>query len=174
MTLTFEDGTTATGDILVGCDGIHSVTRLKHVEPERKAVYSGITNAFGYSKVPEGVQVHFECASINFCQRGMILCSFFEPSHEKVYIGGLMEMPEIKDRDGWTAYANEQAELKADVADRFKGTVLPALNPILDAADDFYLWPVFTLSKEGKWATDRKSTRLNSSHSGESRMPSSA
>jgi 2-polyprenyl-6-methoxyphenol hydroxylase-like FAD-dependent oxidoreductase len=65
-----------------------------------------------------------------------------------------MEMP-VKDRDGWTAYAEEQDELKADVADRFKGTVLPALNPLLAAAKDFYLWPVFTLSKEGKWATER-------------------
>jgi 2-polyprenyl-6-methoxyphenol hydroxylase-like FAD-dependent oxidoreductase len=155
VTITFADGTSAKGDILLGCDGIHSVTRLLHVEPERKAVYSGITNAFGYAPVPKGLKVHFECASLNFCQRGMMLASFFEPTHTKVYIGGLMEMDEIKDRDGWTAYANEQAELKADVADRFKGTVLPALNPLLEAADDFYLWPVFTLSKEGKWATDR-------------------
>ncbi|KIW06084.1 uncharacterized protein PV09_03255 [Verruconis gallopava] len=155
VTLTFSDGSTAKGDILLGCDGIHSVTRLKHVEPERKAVYSGITNAFGYAKRPEGLEVHFECASLNFCQRGMILCSFFEPTHSKVYIGGLMEMEEIADRDGWTAYASEQKQLKADFADRFKGTVLPAIDPLLEAADDFYLWPVFTLSKEGKWATNR-------------------
>ena len=31
-----------------------------------------------------------------------------------------------------------------------------------------------TLFKYRDWETDRKSTRLNSSHSGESRMPSSA
>ena len=32
----------------------------------------------------------------------------------------------------------------------------------------------YTLWKYRDWETDRKSTRLNSSHSGESRMPSSA
>ena len=42
--------------------------------------------------------------------------------------------------------------------------------------------PAFLINKNGEepeetyrdWETDRKSTRLNSSHSGESRMPSSA
>lgn len=155
VALTFEDGSTAKADILLGCDGIHSVTRLKHVEPERKAVYSGITNAFGYATRPEGLNTHFECTSLNFCQRGMMLCSFFEPTHTKVYIGGLMEMAEIEDRDGWKAHASDQAKIKADIANRFEGTVLPALMPLLEAAEDFYLWPVFTLSKEGKWATDR-------------------
>ena len=32
-----------------------------------------------------------------------------------------------------------------------------------------FIWPAYR-----DWETDRKSTRLNSSHSGESRMPSSA
>ena len=38
-------------------------------------------------------------------------------------------------------------------------------------------WLVYWLHQMGAyrdWETDRKSTRLNSSHSGESRMPSSA
>ncbi|KAK6429214.1 hypothetical protein LTR95_014637, partial [Oleoguttula sp. CCFEE 5521] len=41
VTLTFEDGETVSGDLLMGCDGIHSVTRNKQVEPERKETYSG-------------------------------------------------------------------------------------------------------------------------------------
>ncbi len=131
------------------------MTRLTHVDPEHKPVYSGITNAFGYATRPAGINVHFECASLNFCRKGMILCSFFEPTHTKVYIGGLMEMADIKDRNGWKVHSEDQANLKADIADRFKGTVLPALNPLLQAAEDFYLWPVFTLSKEGTWSTDR-------------------
>jgi salicylate hydroxylase len=39
VVLKFDDGTEAQGDILVGCDGIHSAARLKHVEPERKSRY---------------------------------------------------------------------------------------------------------------------------------------
>ena len=49
VTITFADGGSVSGDLLMGCDGIHSVTRLKHVEPERKAVYSGVSNAFGFT-----------------------------------------------------------------------------------------------------------------------------
>ena len=39
----------------------------------------------------------------------------------------------------------------------------------LDAYDEYYPDEEYR-----DWETDRKSTRLNSSHSGESRMPSSA
>lgn len=153
--LTFEDGSTAGGDILLGCDGIHSVTRLTHVEPERKAVYSGVTNAFGFAPFPDGLSVHFECAALNFCRRGMMLTSFHEPTHKTVYIGGLMEMPIIADRNGWRAMGKDQVKVKAAIRERFDDATLPALLTLLDAAEDFYLWPVFTLSKSGKWATDR-------------------
>ena len=62
---------------------------------------------------------------------------------------------------------------------------IPSENPF-QALLDFYVNPNITPRKQesddGKvifdfyrdWETDRKSTRLNSSHSGESRMPSSA
>ena len=39
--LTFEDGTKATGDILLGCDGIHSAARDLLVEPTRRPTYTG-------------------------------------------------------------------------------------------------------------------------------------
>ena len=44
-----------------------------------------------------------------------------------------------------------------------------SINPILQYVN---LEPISNTYRD--WETDRKSTRLNSSHSGESRMPSSA
>ena len=41
------------------------------------------------------------------------------------------------------------------------------INPLIGAG-------IFSVLSYRDWETDRKSTRLNSSHSGESRMPSSA
>ena len=58
-----------------------------------------------------------------------------------------------------------------EVVEFHKGTIVTDQNSIK--------WKLYA-DKDGKWAvyrdweTDRKSTRLNSSHSGESRMPSSA
>lgn len=45
---TFEDGTTASGDFLVGCDGVHSMAR-QFVDPEARPIYSGLINSGGYS-----------------------------------------------------------------------------------------------------------------------------
>ena len=51
------------------------------------------------------------------------------------------------------------------------------VNPIFDLPEDIYAKNAIISLRVGKyrdWETDRKSTRLNSSHSAKSRMPSSA
>jgi 2-polyprenyl-6-methoxyphenol hydroxylase-like FAD-dependent oxidoreductase len=150
--------------VLLGCDGIHSTTRLTHVEPSRKSIYSGVCNAFGFAKRPLDQEVHFECAAINFGRRGMLLTSFHEPTHESVYVGALMQVPEVGSRDGWKAAGADQVAVKADIAARFGETVLPALVPLIENADDFFLWPVFTLAKGGKWCTGRSMLLGDAAH----------
>lgn len=46
---TFEDGTAASGDFLVGADGVHSRAR-RFVDPSARPVYSGLINTGGYSR----------------------------------------------------------------------------------------------------------------------------
>jgi 2-polyprenyl-6-methoxyphenol hydroxylase-like FAD-dependent oxidoreductase len=155
VTLTFDDGETASAELLMGCDGIHSATRLKHVEPERKATYSGVSNAFGFAPVPKDFEVHFACTAINFARRGMLLTSYHSPSNESVYIGGLMQVEDVGSRDGWKAVGGDAEKTRAQLMERFGDAKIPCIVPLIEKAEDFYLWPVFTLSKEGKWATDR-------------------
>lgn len=50
VTARFADGTTDTGDFLLGCDGIHSAVRSLYVDPDVVPEYSGIANM--YSLVP--------------------------------------------------------------------------------------------------------------------------
>lgn len=51
VTARFEDGSTAEGDLLVGCDGIRSQTRYA-VEPDApRPAYTGIVDCGGYSHV---------------------------------------------------------------------------------------------------------------------------
>lgn len=154
VTLTFDDGTTATGDILLGCDGIHSAARLKHVEPERTATYSGVSNAFGFAPLPTN-PVHFECTAINFARRGMLLTSFHDPKQSSVYVGALMQVEDIGSRDGWKAAGADAEKVRAQIMERFGDAANPVVPELIRTAQDFYLWPVFTLSKEGKWATER-------------------
>jgi 2-polyprenyl-6-methoxyphenol hydroxylase-like FAD-dependent oxidoreductase len=46
---TFQDGTTASGDLLVGADGVHSRAR-QFVDPIARPVYTGLINTGGYSQ----------------------------------------------------------------------------------------------------------------------------
>ncbi|KAM3419432.1 hypothetical protein BST61_g5358 [Cercospora zeina] len=155
VTIHFEDGGSATGDLLMGCDGIHSVTRLKHVEPERKATYSGVSNAFGFAPIEKDFQVHFECTAINFARRGMLLTSFHSSKADSVYVGGLMQVEDIGSRDGWKSVGADAERTRAQLLERFGDADIPSIKPLIERAQDFFLWPVFTLSKEGKWSTDR-------------------
>lgn len=168
VTLTFEDGTTTHGDMLVGCDGIHSATRLQHVEPTRTEIYSGIANAFGFAPLSSSTEptsekpltlssLHFQKSAINFARRGMLLTSFYERTQSSIYVGALLEVPDIASRDGWKVRGADQEATKQDMRDRFatSDVVHADILPLIDAARDWFMWPVFTLPAGGKWATDR-------------------
>ena len=163
ITLAFEDGTTAKGDILLGCDGIHSITRLSHVEPTRKEIYSGIANAFGFAPLKSEStllthsDLHFDKTAINFARRGMLLTSFYEETKSSVYVGALLQVPEIASRDGWKVRGADQAATKRDMKDRFAtpDVVHADIEPLIDSAQDWFMWPVFTLPAGGRWATQR-------------------
>jgi salicylate hydroxylase len=163
VTLTFSDGTTAHGDLLVGCDGIHSVARTLHVEPERKEIYAGIANAFGFAPLggPEGEKLrqklHFRSTAINFARRGMLLTSYYESSKSSVYVGGLLQVPEVEDRQGWKVRGADQDATKADMKARFATSevVHEDIEPLIDAAESWFMWPVYTLPPGGKWCTQR-------------------
>ena len=50
VTANFADGTTATGDLLIGCDGIHSRTRHFVLPNAPPPVYTGLVSAGGFAQ----------------------------------------------------------------------------------------------------------------------------
>ncbi|MGF1471192.1 MAG: FAD-dependent oxidoreductase [Rubrobacteraceae bacterium] len=48
----FEDGTEASGDLLVGCDGIHSPTRRSIMPDSPEARYAGTIDSAGFTRTP--------------------------------------------------------------------------------------------------------------------------
>jgi 2-polyprenyl-6-methoxyphenol hydroxylase-like FAD-dependent oxidoreductase len=68
---TFQDGTSASGDLLIGSDGVHARTR-QIIDPSfAGAVYTGLMNGGGYTS---GVQVPSQPETINFifCKRAFL------------------------------------------------------------------------------------------------------
>jgi 2-polyprenyl-6-methoxyphenol hydroxylase-like FAD-dependent oxidoreductase len=59
---TFQDGSTASGNLLIGCDGVHSRTR-QFIDPSVRPVYSGLINTGGYT---QGVNVPSTPETSNF------------------------------------------------------------------------------------------------------------
>lgn len=166
VTLTFADGITSTSDILIGCDGIHSVARLTHVEPSRTATYSGICNAFGFAPLTTSQTPHFEASGMNFARGGMLLTSYHNAAKDSIYVGALMQVPapQVESRDGWKAIGADAEKTRRDMLERYAGAKEPAIEEWIKEAQDLYLWPVFTLSRSGKWATDRVMLIGDSAH----------
>lgn len=169
VTIRFEDGTTARSDILIGCDGIHSVTRLKYVEPERKSNYSGICNAFGFAprrrnEYGDFEEPHFETSGMNFGRRGMLLTSYYNSAKDSIYVGALMQVPEIASRDGWKAAGADAANIRQEMLERYSGAANTLIEEFITDAEDLYLWPVFTLNKGGKWSTEKVMLIGDSAH----------
>ncbi|KAI9692818.1 MAG: hypothetical protein M1822_004812 [Bathelium mastoideum] len=185
VSLTFDDGTSATGDLLLGCDGIHSITRLMHVEPDRVATYSGCCAVFGYAPYPSSTAtvadddkaqaeaaaldssdapLFFDVSAISFARRGMLLTSFHGPARDSMYVGALMQQAEIASRDGWKAARADEAAVRDDLRARFAGAREPLITRLIERTSDFYLWPVFNLSKHGRWSTGRTMLVGDSAH----------
>jgi salicylate hydroxylase len=155
VTMFFADGTSSCGDLLIGCDGVHSFTRNYHVDPERNQVYTGLANAFGFVPLAEDQPVHFEVSALNFARRGMLLTSYYEHTKRSGYVGAIIEVPDVGSIDGWKARGGAQESVRNNITERFREAVLPAVHTFVRDAKDWFIWPIYSLPPLGKWATGR-------------------
>jgi salicylate hydroxylase len=97
ITATFEDGTAATSDILLGCDGIHSAVRTQYIEPERKPTYTGVSTACGYAPV-SGVTspIHFKEMGMNMSAKGSLLTTYSDAEKSTIFLAAVTEWMESK------------------------------------------------------------------------------
>lgn len=158
--LGFEDGKEIQGDILLGCDGIHSATRSLLVEPERKPAYTGIAVVMGTAKVRPGTQLHWETTGLTNSRRGSFMASYFDEKRENQYIGAVMEIAEVRDREGWRIRGSDQNAIKADILDRFKCTTMPELAELAEDTAQWTLYPVHKLPPHGKWTSPQQTCIL--------------
>ncbi|KAJ3077381.1 hypothetical protein HDU98_000031 [Podochytrium sp. JEL0797] len=77
VTATFADGTSATGDLLIGADGIHSATRRKVFGDELKAVFTGVIGYIGIVNLAEhNIKLDTHCAFFISRENQQLLCTF--------------------------------------------------------------------------------------------------
>lgn len=149
----FADGETTEGNLLLGCDGIHSFVRAA-VQPDRKPVYSGIATAYGMFDDDENLKAELPFVSTGLWsgRLGSLMCSWVNPPKTKLYVAGVMETKDVESREGWKLRGADENAVKEDIKRRFKTPNIPYLEKMVDRVDAFFLYPVFKLPPHGIWS----------------------
>ncbi|KAJ0423146.1 hypothetical protein BJY00DRAFT_321866 [Aspergillus carlsbadensis] len=155
----FADGTSAVGDVVLGCDGIHSAARSLLVEPDRQPYYSGIANAYGFVNrgdvLREGERRFFNDSAVIMSRYGSTLITFCDHDRSLIYVVLLMQMAEAKSREGWKSAAQDQEAIRSEGLRRTRNSAIPKLGDMMDQVDEWTLYPVYLLPPNGVWHMDR-------------------
>ncbi|KAF8604155.1 FAD/NAD(P)-binding domain-containing protein [Ceratobasidium sp. AG-I] len=156
VTIRFDDGSVATGDLLVGADGIHSFTRKclytdadKNADtPPSRAVYSGVTTIYGVvpsSKVPssllEPLSQHQSIRTIS-PHEGLFAISYATASRSHVhwFSSRTPRVPPPADEP-----EPDPAAVRASLLETYGNHPAP-LPDLVRATDHIYYWPVYRLA----------------------------
>ena len=164
----FSNGQTAKGDLIVGCDGIHSPTRTSYVEPDRKPEYTGQCVAFGFlGGVKDGAEsalrppLFFNDTAILSSQNGSLLATYCTADRSTLFFGAVMRVPDEASREGWQVKGGDREAVKEDMQRRFGTLVtrkeLECVKTMLHEVEDVCLYPVHMLSFPARstWAKNR-------------------
>ena len=67
--VTFDDGSAASADLILGCDRAHSAAR-RFVDPDCTPVYSSIAVAYGFARIRDKLEVPWKDTSLISFRRG--------------------------------------------------------------------------------------------------------
>jgi 2-polyprenyl-6-methoxyphenol hydroxylase-like FAD-dependent oxidoreductase len=146
----FTDGTDATGDILIGCDGIHSTVRAI-IDPDAPAPqYEGLINLGGYVR---GVRVSADPGTYHmiFGKRAFFGYAL-APDGEVWWFANLPESAEPA-RSSLATIGTIQWRQR--LTSLFAGDAGPATQLIQATAHDLAASPVHTMPRLPAWHTDR-------------------
>ncbi|KAL9584222.1 MAG: hypothetical protein Q9212_002251 [Teloschistes hypoglaucus] len=149
----FQDGTRVDAQLLLGCDGIHSRTRMGFVESDRRPIYTKIAVVLGLvDSASLTSPIHFRDTAFNMSQNGSLIASYFNPDRRQIFLGALMQTEEEKDRDGWRVRGADQDRLREELKERFQDVKIPCLLEMIGNVKELSLYPVHKLTGDGKWS----------------------
>lgn len=163
VTLSFEDGSFATGELVLGCDGVHSITRTRIVDPGNRSEYTGISFIQSVSDAHDlPVPMHFNQTAIHLTRHSSLLTSYCDPDRQKIFSAAILRVNEhLIERYQATSKSDcpEQASMKMSirylVRTQFAKSALPSIRALLDHTEDWALYPVYQVRQRGKWHKGR-------------------
>ena len=149
----FQDGTTASANLILGCDGIHSVIRSEIIEAEREPTYSGLAVAYGLAKLEDiHSKIHFRDTCINMSQTGALMTTYCEVEKKLIVFTAVMEISAQGSREGWKVRGDDQKKLHNEIKARFGGRRIECLDEMIEKVGELHLYPVYNLPPRGKWS----------------------
>ncbi|KAF7590382.1 hypothetical protein BBP40_002935 [Aspergillus hancockii] len=163
VTLEFEDGSSVTGDLVLGCDGVHSATRTKIVDPGNRSEYTGISFIQSMADTASlTTSMPFSQTAVHLARHSSLLTSYCDPRHEKLFVAAIVRVSEhliekyqAMSGTDHSAQKNMKMSMRYLVRAQFGMSTLPYIREIIDKTEDWMLYPVYQVRQRGKWHTDR-------------------
>ncbi|KAE8376687.1 hypothetical protein BDV26DRAFT_265184 [Aspergillus bertholletiae] len=162
-TLYFKDGTTATGDLVLGCDGVHSATRTNWISPEHPSEYTGISflqTVIDAKSVKS--PIHFRSTSMNISRNGSLLASYCDREHAQIFLAAIVQFSEanlarckIESGQDWVTQHRIKNALYEEMQSRFGKSGVPCIREMTSKSGDWMLYPVYQVRPNARWHTDR-------------------
>ncbi len=164
--LSLDNGETVEGDILIGCDGLHSAARTLYVDPTRQETYSGKAVAYGFIKLDKAGDARIKRSdgkpavtdsTLISGRYGSILTSFCEPGRGELHVAAVMQLQDEHgdSKDGWKARGDDKVRVKQDIVARFREGKLEGLPEVIEKVEDWSFFPVYQLPPKGRWFKGR-------------------
>lgn len=159
----FQDGSKVTGDLVIGCDGVHSAIRTGWIDRESASQYTGIS--FLQASMPAKTlssPIHFRCSALNVSRHGSMLTSFCDRDCENIFAAAIVQFRKddvskyrLEPGQEWATQNRIRCALRAMMRDRFAESAIPCIREMVQSEADWMLYPVYQVSPGGRWSTNR-------------------
>lgn len=147
VTVELADGSQTEGDLLVGCDGIHSAVRTSLLG-EEKPRFTGMIAWRGLvptKRLPENMM---KPVVTSWMGAGRHVVTYYVRRGELVNFVGVVE------RSNWTKEGWNEKGNKEDLVKDFAGWH-PSVTTLIEEMEDPYIWALFDREPLPKWTDDR-------------------
>lgn len=108
VTALFENGQKATGDILIGCDGLRSTVRKYVIGEEQPPVYTGAVSYYGLSKFPAGTTSAFGTGQNMTFENGWVLGQYLINKLDHEYLWWAAHRDSEPSPEAWQSESTEK------------------------------------------------------------------
>jgi 2-polyprenyl-6-methoxyphenol hydroxylase-like FAD-dependent oxidoreductase len=150
VTALFSDGTSATGDVLIGCDGIHSAARRIVLPEAAKPAYTGLISFGGFVR---GVPVPYEPGVQHMVFGKKAFFGYLVREDGEIYWFGNLSYPGEPTRKELQAIP--LSEWRKRIEALYKNDLAPVPDIVAGTGTEFGVYPIYDMLAQASWHRGR-------------------